>query len=295
MSSQNRPLAAAAWMIGSISGFSLVAIAGRALATELDTFEIMLWRSMVGVIAVSGIALARRQGAELAPRRLGTHFLRNVLHFAGQNLWLYALTLIPLSQLFALEFSYPILVTLCAPLLLSERLTGTRVLSVIIGFTGILMVAQPFGAGGLSPGLLAALLCAVGFAGAAIVTKRLTRVTTITAILFWLTAMQTGFGLIAAGHDGDIAVPSLILLPWVLAIGLGGLGAHLCLTKALSLAPATVVTPIDFMRLPLIALIGMTFYSEPLNIWVLGGGAVIFAANLLNMRSDKPRIPQAMA
>jgi drug/metabolite transporter (DMT)-like permease len=292
---QTRALAAALWMIGSIIGFSLVAIAGRALSAELDTFEIMLWRSIVGVVTVGSVALAVGKTAELAPNLLGTHFLRNILHFAGQNLWLYALTLIPLSQLFALEFSYPILVALTAPLFLAERLTRTRLMSVFIGFAGILMVAQPFGAAGLSPGLLAALLCAIGFAGAAIVTKRLTRVTTITAILFWLTVMQTGFGLMTAGFDGEIAIPSLALVPWVLGIGLGGLGAHFSLTKALSLAPASIVTPIDFLRLPLITLIGIFFYAEPLNVWVLVGGAVIFSANLINIKSEVRQPPQAMA
>lgn len=295
MPSQTRALAATFWMIGSITGFSLVAIAGRALSAELDTFEIMLWRSIVGVVTVSAVAMAYSRTAELAPKLLGTHFLRNILHFAGQNLWLYALTLIPLSQLFALEFSYPILVALTAPLFLAERLTRTRLVSVFIGFAGILMVVQPFGVAGLSPGLLAALLCAVGFAGAAIVTKRLTRVTTITAILFWLTLMQTGFGLVTAGFDGEIAVPSLALLPWVLGIGLGGLGAHLSLTKALSLAPASIVTPIDFLRLPLITLIGVFFYAEPLNIWVLVGGAIIFSANLFNIKSEIRQPPQSMA
>ncbi|MCX8508734.1 MAG: DMT family transporter, partial [Rhodobacteraceae bacterium] len=203
-----------------------------------------------------------------------------------QNLWLYALTLIPLSQLFALEFSYPIMVALTAPLFLSERLTQSRLLSALIGFGGILMVAQPFGEGGLPKGLIAAFLCAIGFAGAAIVTKRLTRVTSITAILFWLTVMQALFGLIGAGYDGHVTLPTGPLLPWVLAIGLGGLGAHFSLTKALSLAPASIVTPIDFLRLPLIALIGMQFYQEQLDFWILGGGAVIFAANLLNIRSE---------
>lgn len=295
MPNQTRALAASLWMIGSIIGFSLVAIAGRALSAELDTFEIMLWRSIVGVVTVGSLALAAGRTAELAPNLLGTHFLRNILHFAGQNLWLYALTLIPLSQLFALEFSYPILVALTAPLFLAERLTRTRLMSVFIGFAGILMVAQPFGAAGLSPGLLAALLCAIGFAGAAIVTKRLTRVTTITAILFWLTVMQTGFGLMTAGFDGKIAIPSLALVPWVLGIGLGGLGAHFSLTKALSLAPASIVTPIDFLRLPLITLIGIFFYAEPLNVWVLVGGAVIFCANLINIKSEVRQSPQAMA
>lgn len=284
---QNRPIAAAFWMMGSISGFSLVAVAGRSLRVELDTFEVMLWRSLVGVIAVTCAAFATGNQRSLLPRHMGLHAVRNIVHFAGQNLWLTALTLIPLSQLFALEFSYPIMVTLAAPLFLSERLTRTNILSACIGFVGILIVARPFGAAGLSLGLVTALCCAVGFAGSAIVTKKLTRVTSITAILFWLTVMQSGFGLIGAAVDGQVHIPSAALMPWVLAIGLGGLGAHLSLTKALSLAPASVVTPIDFLRLPLIAVVGAIFYAEPLDLWVLLGGAIIFAANWLNILSGQ--------
>lgn len=285
MISTPRAFAAALWMAGSISGFSLVAIAGRALSSDLDTFEIMCWRSIVGVIAVTTIAGASGNLAALRPSHMGLHALRNVVHFAGQNLWLYALTLIPLSQLFALEFSYPILVALAAPVVLGERLTKTRVLSALVGFFGVLLVAQPF-SGDMSPGLLAALLCALGFAGSALVTKRLTQLTSITAILFWLTAMQTVLGLIGGLWDGHLALPATTHLPWVLAIGLGGLGAHYSLTKALSLAPATVVIPIDFLRLPVISLIGMHYYGEPLDLAVLLGGAVIFSANWLNVWSE---------
>jgi drug/metabolite transporter (DMT)-like permease len=286
MTQTYRPLAAALWMMGSIAGFSLVAVAGRALRVGLDTFEVMFYRSLVGVVIVTAAAFYSGALNDLRPRLMGTHLIRNILHFAGQNLWLFALTLIPLAQLFALEFSYPILVALGAPLFLGERLTRIKMLAAGLGFIGILIVARPFGAGGLSLGLLAALACAFGFAGAAIVTKRLTRQTTITAILFWLTVMQSIMGLIGAGRDGVIAVPHGSLWIWVLVIGAGGLGAHYSLTKALTLAPASIVTPIDFLRLPLIAVVGMFLYHEPLDIWVFVGGAIIFAANWLNIRSD---------
>jgi drug/metabolite transporter (DMT)-like permease len=98
--------------------------------------------------------------------------------------------------------------------------------------------------------------------------------------------MQSIMGLIGAGRDGVIAVPHGSLWIWVLVIGAGGLGAHYSLTKALTLAPASIVTPIDFLRLPLIAVVGMFLYHEPLDIWVFVGGAIIFAANWLNIRSD---------
>jgi drug/metabolite transporter (DMT)-like permease len=290
MTDRHRPLAAALWMSGSIAGFCLVAVAGRALRESLDTFEVMLWRSLVGIVAVVAFAAATGRMGEITTHRLGTQGLRNLLHFAGQNLWLYALPLIPLAQLFALEFSYPLIVALLAPVFLSEPLTRAKMVAALLGFAGVLIVARPFGAAGLSLGLLAALACAFGFAGAALVTKRLTRAVGVTCILFWLTVMQSLFGLALAGADGAIALPPSAALPWVMAIGLGGLGAHLCLTMALSLAPATVVTPIDFLRLPLVGVIGMVVYGEPLDLWVFAGGAVILAANLANIRAQT-RLP----
>jgi drug/metabolite transporter (DMT)-like permease len=282
-----RPLAAAFWMSGSIGGFSVVAVSGRALSQELDTFEVMLYRSLIGLVVVVAAAVLSGRLAEISTRHFGSHILRNCLHFAGQNLWLFALGLIPLAQLFALEFSYPIIVALAAPLILSERLTPTRLIAAAVGFAGILIVARPFGVGGLSLGIGAALLCALGFAGAALATKRLTRVVSITCILFWLVVMQSVLGLACAGSDGHIALPSVHIMPWVLAIGLAGLGAHYCLTKALSLAPATIVVPIDFLRLPLISVVGMALYNEPLDHWVFIGGSIIFAANWINLRGDK--------
>ncbi len=135
----------------------------------------------------------------------------------------------------------------------------------------------------------------MGFAGAAIVTKKLTRHTSVLAILFWLTMMQSAFGFLSAAVDGRITLPTAALIPWVLAIGVGGLGAHLCLTKALSLAPASIVTPMDFLRLPLLAFIGSLSYGEPLDLWVLIGGAVIFAANFINIRAETRARPQSMA
>ena len=161
-----------------------------------------------------------------------------------------------------------------------------RLMAALIGFTGILIVARPFGADGLSYGLLVALGCAFSFAGAAILTKRLTRIVSVFCILFWLTLSQTLMALISAGWDGDIALPSAHVAPWVLVMGVSGIVAHLGLTKALSLAPATIVTPIDFLRLPLIAIIGMMFYAEPFDRWVIVGGAVIFCANWLNLRAE---------
>jgi len=280
------PVAVASlWMVGAILSFSAMAVAGRSLSNLHDTFEIMLFRSIFGVAIVVAIALYAGTLGQIRTRRLGTHFLRNVFHFTGQNLWFYALTLIPLAQVFALEFTTPLWVMLIAALFLGERITRLRLISAMIGFVGILIVTRPF-AGTLETGVFFAAGSAVGFAGAAIGTKMLTRTDSVTCILFWLTTMQTVFGLLMAGYDGQITTPTLQTLPWLALIGICGLIAHFCLTTALSLAPASVITPVDFLRLPIIAVIGMLVYSEALDPWVFIGGVLIFAGNYFNIRGE---------
>ncbi|SMX28399.1 Riboflavin transporter [Pelagimonas phthalicica] len=275
-------LKASLWMTGAILSFTSMAIAGRAVSLDLDTFEIMMYRSLIGIVIVLSVSHIVGTRHQIERSNLGLHFLRNLAHFTGQNLWFFALTVIPLAQVFALEFTSPIWVLLLSPLVLQERLSLNRVLAALIGFIGILIVTRPE-ADNLSFGQLAAALAAIGFAGSAVFTRLLTRKTSITNILFWLTLMQAGMGLICAGYDGDIALPSLDSLPWVVLISVAGLVAHFCLTTALGLAPATVVIPIDFTRLPVIALVGMLLYQEPLDGFVFLGALIIFAANYTNI------------
>jgi len=282
---QSQPLKAALWMGGAIISFSAMTIGGRSLSAELDTFEIMLYRSIIGVIVVLSLAQIFRTTRQIQTDRLRLHLTRNLSHFAGQNLWFYAITVLPLAQVIALEFSSPLWVALAAPFFLNERLTAIRALSAVLGFIGILIVARP-DFSSFDPGLLAAALAAVGFAGSAVCTKMLTRDQSITCIMFWLTSMQLVFGLICAGYDGDIAWPSAPLVPWMVLVGLSGLFAHFCLTKALTIAPATIVIPFDFLRLPVIATVAMLIYGEALEIWVLVGAVIIFGANYLNIWTE---------
>jgi len=283
-------LKGAAWMSGAIAAFTSMAIAGRELNFAHDTFEIMLFRSIIGVIIMTVIVLTLRRGSELRTERLRLHFARNIFHFAGQNLWFFAVPLIPLAQLFAFEFTTPIWVLLFSPLLLQERLTWIGSLSAALGFIGILMVAQP-GATSLSLGVFAAASCAIFFALTAILTRKLTQDQTILCILFYLTVLQAIFGLIAAGYDGDIKPPTAATLPWLTLIGIAGLTAHFCLTNALAIAPASVIMPIDFVRLPIIAAIGMVFYSEPFSLMVIAGAILIFAANYMNIVTSGRKVP----
>lgn len=275
-------LRAGLWMLGAVVSFSSMAVAGRAVSFELDTFEIMMYRSIVGFVLVICVARLTGHARNITTRSPGLHLIRNISHFTGQNLWFYAITMIPLAQVFALEFTSPLWVLVLSPLVLGERMTRVRALAAVIGFTGILIVARP-SPETINAGTLAAAAAAIGFAGSILATKRLTRTETLTCILFWMTATQIVFGLICAGIDGDIALPSPASAPWLIVIGCAGLMAHVCLTTALSIAPATVITPVDFLRLPLIAVIGLMVYGEAIDAFTLLGAAVIFGANYLNL------------
>lgn len=281
MSTQNVPKAVA-FMTGAIASFSAMAVAGREVSFELDTFEIMMYRSFVGIALVLALGWYFGTLGQITRRHMGTHFTRNIAHFTGQNLWFYAVTVIPLTQLFALEFTSPLWVLLLSPMVLGERLTHMRVLAAVMGFVGILIITRPWEYG-ISFGITTAALSAVAFAWTTLMTKKLTRTESVTCVLFYLTVMQAVFGVICAGYDGDIAIPSLTALPYVMVIALCGLLAHFCITSALSVAPATVVIPVDFARLPVIAVIGMLAYGEALDILVLAGAVLIFVGNYSNI------------
>lgn len=277
---------AALWMTGAIASFSLMAVAGREVSTDLDTFELMMYRSLIGAIIVTAIGAVTGRLPDVRSGRLRLHVVRNIFHFTGQNLWFYGVAVIPLAQLFAFEFTTPLWVALLAPMILGETMTRGRAAAILVGFLGLLIVARP----GFSPlgiGHLAAAMAAIAFAGNLLATKQLSRTETVWTILFWMTWMQFLFGIICAGIDGDIALPRMESVKWVAIVGLCGLTAHLSITSALRCAPASIVSPMDFARLPIIAFVAMILYDEPLEIAVFAGSALILAGNMMNIRAAK--------
>jgi drug/metabolite transporter (DMT)-like permease len=285
----SNPILAALWMLGAALSFAAMAVAGREIMVELSTFELMLYRSIIGFFLVAALILRSPKGfAQVRTGRIGLHLTRNVFHFTGQNLWFFAVASIPLGQLVALEFTNPIWVALLSPFLLSEAFTRWRIAAALIGFAGVLIVARP----GVTPieiGHMAALGAAVGFAFNTIFTKQLSRTDSILNVLFWMTLIQAGFAF-ALSLPFGLALPSAATLPWIVVVGVCGLTAHFCLTTALAIAPASVVAPMEFIRLPIIVILGMVVYHEPFDIAVFIGAAVIFAGNVLSVRAERRRV-----
>lgn len=288
---QARPLLAFAWMLGAVASFTLMAVAGRAVQAELNSFELLAWRSLLGFGIVCALLAVSRPGfAQIRTDQPWLHVQRNLIHFTGQNAWFVALMLIPLAQLTALEFTSPIWIALLAPLLLGERMTPRKAVAVALGFAGVLVVARP----GVEPvqlGHLLGLAAALGFALTSIWTKRIMARDSVLCVMFWMTASQAVMGL-ALGLPGGFTLPSAGLWPWVVLVGVTGLTAHYSLTSALGQAPASVVAPMEFLRLPVIATVGALVYGEAVALAVFAGGALILAANLVNLGLPRRRAPR---
>jgi drug/metabolite transporter (DMT)-like permease len=273
------------WMSGAVLSFSTMAVAARELLAHMGPFQILFVRSLV-MMAIVLVIVAQAADAVTATRRLPLHVFRNVIHFGGQYCWVFAIGALPLATVFAIEFTMPVWTAILAALLLGERLTRPRVAMLVLGLVGVLVILRP-GFGVFELASLVALAASFLYAGNMIATKRLSTTDSPLAVLFWMSVVQTPLALLTA-LPGWVSPPASDL-PWMILIGVGSYTAHYCLTRSLKLADATVVVPIDFVRLPLIAVVGALFYSEAFDPLIIAGAAVIFAGTYYSLsRESRP-------
>jgi drug/metabolite transporter (DMT)-like permease len=272
-------------MTGTLLSFSVMAVSVRELAGRFSVFEILAIRAGIGLLLTLAVGVVRPAVWRTAmPRMLGTHLVRNSTHFASQYLWALSLTLLPLATVFALEFTMPLWATLLAALFLGERLTPSRLGAVACGFLGVLIILRP-GFGAFNPYALLVLLAAFGYATSNIATKKLTVAQTTFTIVLMMNAMQLPLAYLGSDPAFFYKIGASNILA-VLGVGIAGLTAHFCLTNALAAGDASVVLPLDFMRLPLIAVVGWLLYGEQIDIFVLIGAVAIIAGVLWNLNSE---------
>ena len=276
------------WMMGTLASFVLLAVSIRALTASLTVYEILALRNATGLPILAIYALATHQPIGL-PRPLWLHATRNLFHFAGQAAWTTGLTLLPIATVFALEFTAPAWTVVLSAIFLGERLTIGRITAVALGFLGVLVILRP-GLAAFDPRGLLVLFAAVMFAVQMITTKRLTGASSVLNILFWMNVMQLPLYLATAALTGrpPLILPYLTLatLPAVIGLCATGLLAHVCLTNAFRHGDAMVVVPIDFMRIPLITLLGVALYGEPFDPMVLLGATVTGIGIVWNLRQE---------
>ncbi len=270
-------------MLGALASFTMMAVAGRELSADYGTFEILFFRSLVGVVIL--LAVMWRQGFHhLRPGNLKGHLARNFVHFFGQAGWFYGLAFIPLASVFAIEFTTPIWTAILATLILREKLTKVRIIAITFGFMGILLILRPgVEVIGIAP--FAVLFAALCYAFTHVMTKKLIPTNSILTIVFYMAVLQLPLGFLLSLSDWT--TPNWASAPVFIIVGMTALTAHYSLTKALQLADATVVVPMDFMRLPLIAVVGFLFYGEVIDWWLFIGAGLIFSGIYVMLRAER--------
>jgi drug/metabolite transporter (DMT)-like permease len=153
-----------------------------------------------------------------------------------------------------------------------------------LGLVGVLIILRP-GAGSFHPAALAMIVGSLCYASSFIFTKRLTSTDSALCVLFWMSVVQTPISFIAAIPDW--VTPVLADAPWIVGIGAGAFTAHYCMTQAMKLVDAMVVVPIDFIRLPLIAVVGALAYGEAFDPLVIAGAAIIFAGTYYSLSRER--------
>lgn len=277
------------WMTGTLLSFSIMAVSVRELSLRgMSIFEILAIRSGAALLILLALLAARPTLWRYAlPRRMGLNLLRNVIHYIAQFGWALSLTMLPLAMVFALEFTMPAWTVLLAPWLLKEKMTPSRVGVVVLGLIGVLVILRP-GVTSFNPAAFLVLGAAVGYAITMIATKKLTMTETTFGIVFWMAAIQFPLSLIGSDIHALLNMNSGHILP-ALGIGLGGAASHYCLSNAFRAGDATLVVPLDFMRIPLIAVVGWAFYNESLDIFVLLGAVIIIGGVIWNLRAENAR------
>ena len=282
---------AALWMAGWLALMLMITVAGREALHELNVFQLMLIRSSIGLVLLSPLIWRAGGFAVMKTKRLPLHLGRNTIHFGAQLGWFYALTLIPIGQVVAIEFTMPIWTAILAATVLGERITTGKFLAIVLGIIGVVMIVRPV-TGEINPGQLIALAAAVGFGVSIAIVKSLTRTEQTVTIIFYMLAVQTAGSLLPALYVWQW--PSLSIWGWGIVVAFCGTFSHYCMARALLYADATVVIPMDFLRVPLTALAGWLLYSERLDAFTVLGAALILTGNLVNLRASTPVTARAV-
>lgn len=272
---------AVVWMIGTLLSFSLMAVCARELSGEIATQQTLFFRSAIGLACISIILLASRERVKIQTNRLGLHTLRNIFHFAGQYGWFLGIGLLPLAEVFALEFTVPIWTLIVAAIALGERVTARKVVSILLGSLGVIVILQP-GVAIINAASFIVLASAICYAISHTTTKSLSSSESAVSILFYMCLIQLPIGLFLS--ISSWVWPAGLQWVWLLIVGLTALSAHYCMANAMRYAEASTVVTLDFLRLPLIALVGVLLYSEQLEFALLIGGLLMLAGNIVRLK-----------
>lgn len=259
-----------------LTGLMFVAVTGivRYLGSDLPSVEAAFIRYLFGLMFFVPFLLRLKLHA-LRGRVLGLYAFRGLFHGGAVALWFFAMARIPIAEVTAIGYTAPIFTTIGAALFLGERLHMRRVMAIVAGFCGALLILRP-GFQVIEVGSLAQLAAAPLFAGSFLLAKRLTDTESPAAIVAMLSVFCTLVLLPPALMEWR--TPTQTELFWLFLTAVFATGGHYTLTRAFEAAPITVTQPVSFLQLVWASLLGVALFGEALDPWILAGGAIIIAA-----------------
>ncbi|MDB2391202.1 DMT family transporter [Alphaproteobacteria bacterium] len=252
--------------------FTVMGVFIRLASETIPVMEVVFFRNFLGAVIL--LPLILQSGVQTIKMVRPSLFIyRGMINFVGMAAGFTAVTLIPLAEATALNFTCPLFVTLGAAMFLGEIIRIRRIIAIIIGFGGALLILQP-GISEISLGAMLALVGAVSIAGASLLVKKMTETESVNAIVLWMVAIQAPISFVPAffvwqwpGIDGWF---------FLICLTLAGTIAHICFTRACGLVEITSLQHLEFVKLPFAAAVAWFIFSEIPDMWTWIGGAVIF-------------------
>lgn len=276
------PLRGAIWALIAALSSAVAAALIRYVSKTYHPFEVAFFRSVFALLFMAPWLVRSGFGA-LRTRRIGMQSLRGLVELGAILAWFSALSLMPLGEAIALNFSTPIIATVLAALILHEIVRRRRWTAVVIGFVGMLVIVRP-GIAVINPAAFLVLLTALFVATSGMMMKVLSRTDTPYATVAWMTVCLVPFSLIPALFVWE--TPSYEMLPWLAAVGAVTTVGHLGLARAYNAIDASYVQPFHYASLPFAALIGYFAFAEVPDLWTWIGAGIIACSTFYIARRE---------
>jgi drug/metabolite transporter (DMT)-like permease len=291
-------LLATLWVVGAAFFWASMPIIVRYLEGRVPSWDISFYRALVALVIGAGpmFFLKGRKFAALLPRRdlFGGYLFRGIVIFTSQAIYYYALMHMPLADATVLNATVPIFSALMAIFLLKERVGPDRWALILLGFAGVVVIIRP-GYQQVPIEALLALGSAVLFALASILNKRLVRIESGMSIVYGTNFFVAVCGLPVVLIWG--VVPGWADLAIVSLIGVSGVIAQYCISRALSYGEVSYTAPFEFLRVPLVAFAAwMLFDQVPPLIFGVGAVMIFLSVFLLARRAVRAKpvpVPRA--
>ena len=267
------------WMLISVIAFCVMAIAVKEMSNDINSFQIIFYRSLIGLLSISILFKKRLSKPNFSI--LKEHLFRNIFHLIGQYGWILGITYLSLAEVTAIEFSVPIWILLISSLFLKEKLTSQKTISILLGFIGVMVILRP-GIEIVSSNSIIVLISAISYAIAHTSTKKLTNTYTSLNIVFIMCLIQIPISFCFALTDWNL--PNSIDVMWLIIIGISAIIAHFSMAEAMKYDDISSIISVDYIRLPLLITIGIVMYDEEFKSIYLIGGTLIFIGNWINNR-----------